>query len=122
MAELEPYGVIMNGRDQNGLHPGAVGAEHVRKDLVADERARRGVERIARQTGADAARKGLFRVRDAVEPVCFAELHHAGLFAVRHDAQADLGRLHGPDPGSHLRGRLAVHGGRDPNLSAEGTR
>ena len=22
----------------------------------------------------------------------------------------------------HLRGRLAVHGGRDPNLSAEGTR
>ena len=27
MAELEPYGVIMNGRDQDGLHPGAVGAD-----------------------------------------------------------------------------------------------
>ena len=24
--------------------------------------------------------------------------------------------------GRYLRGRLAVHGGRDPNLSAEGTR
>ena len=101
MPQLQPYRMIIDCGNQNGRELRAVRAQNVRVDLVAREGARRRVERETRETCANAALERLFRVCDAVQAVLFAELHHARLAAVRHHAEADLRRLHPPQPRRH---------------------
>ena len=66
----------------------------------------------ARQALGNALLKGLFRVRDAVQPVCLAERHDARALAVGHDAKPDIGRFHLLQPRAH---RLRRHVGRVGN-------
>ena len=81
MPKLQPYGMIMNRRNQNRLHPRAVRTQHVRIDLIADERAAGRFQRETRQARTDAGFLLFDTTHSPIPDACMA-LSHAAISSV----------------------------------------
>ena len=104
---FQPEIMIVDGFDQNRPHTCAICAQHIREDLIADQRTSSRRHLVASQAGFDTLRKGLICVGDAIDAVGLAEGFDPVFMAVRNHTQGNFRLGHHLQPPGHLLGRLA---------------
>jgi len=105
MPQLQPNIVIVNGLYQNGSHTAAVGAQGIRKDLIAHQGALFWVSTKLCKAFSDALGEGLAGMGDAGKIIFRGKDLDAVLVAVGYDTKFDITLLHLDKPIFHLPGR-----------------
>ena len=90
MPGFQPEIVVMDGFYQNGLNPLAVGAQHIRENLIPCQGAVLRRNTVLIQTLADSLGKGLFGMGDAGNVILAAEFLYPALFAVGHHTKGNF--------------------------------
>ena len=102
MAGFQPKIMVMDGLDQDGPDPTAIGAQSIGEYLIAHQRRAGCWKLIPFQALADALGKRLFRMGDAVHAIAPAKDLHPIVMAVGYHAQRNIGRKHFSEPGIHF--------------------
>lgn len=102
MACLEPEIMIIDGLDQNGANPAAIGSQSVRKYLVTCQCTVRCRQAVSLQTLPDTFLERLFRMGDAVDAVLGAKNLYPIIVGIGHHADADVGSFHHFQPAPHF--------------------
>ena len=110
---LQPEIVIIDGFYQDGPHPTAIGAQGVRKDLIAHQSSFLRRNAVLGKALPDPTTAGFLSMGDAIQAIGSTKLFYPVITAVGYHTHCDIGAVHHSQPIRHFGGGDAGGIGHD---------